>query len=186
MRKASCGLCNLLLPLLLVASGCVTLDPFTSHLTPTAPVCEVVTTWHNQVVFVPDPTHGGNPTPGLAGRLYLFGQTIDCPVEGDGGLVVDLYDAATASKGKATVPMEEWRIDKDTLKRLRRRDPIGWGYTLFLPWGTYRPDVTHVRFRLRYEPAQGAPLFSDSGPITLTADAGSQPVAATASRPPAH
>jgi len=177
-----------LLLLLFLAPGCVTLDAFKGHedQVPSAPVCDMATTWHNEVAFVPDPMHGGNPAPGLAGRLYLFGAKVDCPVCGDGGLVVDLYEGAAPANGKTPLPLEEWRIDKATLKRLLHRDPIGWGYTLFLPWGTYRPEITRVRFRLRYEPAEGQPIFTDSGPITLkTADGPGQPVAAARHEPPA-
>src|SRR5581483_612242 len=58
--------------------------------------------------------------------------------------------------------LEEWRIDSDTLKRLGKRDMLGWGYTLFLPWSTYRPDVGQVRMKLAYVPVKGTPIFSES------------------------
>ena len=142
---------------------------------PTDPACQVVATWNNQVLFTPDPTHNGEPTPGLAGRVYLFGQTVGYPVAGNGTMVVDLFDDARPPAGKAPTPLEEWRIDKDTLQRLLRRDPIGWGYTLFLPWATYRPDITHVHLKLRYNPVNGSPLFASSAPLTLNKDDANDP-----------
>ncbi len=163
-RRLAAGL------ILTMAAGCVGTGPFVkSEDTPPpgAPACQVVTTWCNQVVFTPDPTHNGDTTPGLAGRVYLFGQTIDFPVVGDGCLVVDLFDEdRPAAQGKAASPLEEWRLDRDTLRRLLRRDPVGWGYTVFLPWATYRPDVIHLQLKIRYEPANGTPLFAGT-PLTL-------------------
>jgi hypothetical protein len=153
--------------LLFLAAGCASAGPTVpadDH-PPTGPAYQVIATWNNQVIFAPDPVHNGNPAPGLAGRLYLFGPQVDFPMEGDGGVVVDLYDE---SSGKP-VMLEEWRFDKDTLKRLLRKDIIGWGYTLFLPWGTYRPDIQTVRLRLHYDAPGAASLYAESAPLTLSA-----------------
>jgi hypothetical protein len=154
-----------------LAAGCVSMGGLlpAHDEPPTGAVCQVVTTWNNEVAFVPDPANGGASSPGLVGRLYLFGPVIDVPRAGDGSVVVDLYDEShEAPPGKSAVPLEEWRIDRDTLHRLLRRDPIGWGYTLFLPWGTYRPEVSRVHLKVRYDPPQGAPLYGDSAPMSLT------------------
>jgi hypothetical protein len=165
-------------------TGCVSTGPLLTSVSekPTGNVCQVVVTWNPEVVFTPDPAHGGAPTPGLAGRLYLFGSEINYPLTGDGCVVVDLYDDTPAAAGKASVPLEEWRIDKDTLKRLERRDAVGWGYTLFLPWATYRPEITQVQLRLRYEPAKGTPLYAESSPVVF--NKGSVPTAQVANRFP--
>jgi hypothetical protein len=103
--------------------------------------------------------------------VYLFGPEIGFPVVGDGALVVDLYDE-TGTPERPAVLREEWRLDPVTLKRLLRRDTIGWGYTLFLPWGSYRPEVTRVRLKVRYQPAEGAPLFAEGSPIDLSSTNG--------------
>ena len=62
------------------------------------------------------------------------------------------------------------RIDKDTLKRLRKKDFIGEGYTIFLPWATYKPEITRVQLKARYEPSKGSPLYASSAPFTLNID----------------
>jgi hypothetical protein len=126
-----------------------------------------VATWSHDVVTTPDPVHNGTPTPGLAGRLYLFGPEIGYPLVGDGSLSVDLYDEGPKVNGGTPVLLEQWHIDKDTLRRLLKRDMIGWGYTLFLPWGTCKPEITRINLKMRYEPLKGYPLFTDSGPLTL-------------------
>ncbi len=151
-------------------TGCVALDGFISVTdeAPTGVPCQVMATWNREVLFVPDPAHMGQPGPGIAGRVYLFGEKVGYPMAAEGNLVVDLYnDAAPAPQGSMPVPLEEWRIDKDTLKRLLRKDPIGWGYTVFLPWGTYRPDITRVHMRVRFDPVKGTPLYGEGSPLTL-------------------
>jgi hypothetical protein len=154
---------------LLVTTGCVTTGSFipSADGPPAGDPCKVVATWNNQVMFTPDPTHGGNPIPGIAGRMYLFGPKVDFPMTAEGMVVADLFDAAQTGPNQQPVLLEEWRIDKDTLKRLLRRDAIGWGYTLFLPWGTYKPDITKIQMKLRFEPVHGVPLYTENARVTL-------------------
>ena len=45
---------------------------------------------------------------------------------------------------------------------------MGDGYTLFLPWSTYKREVTNVRMTVRYDSKQGGtPLYSPDAPMTL-------------------
>jgi hypothetical protein len=152
---------------LLPTAGCVTTESLL-HFgnAPADPPCQVVVNWTPEVVFTPDVAHGGTAMPGLTGRLYLFGQQIKYPEEADGSLIVDLYDE-TPGHGNAPVLLEQWRVDNDTLKKLKRRDRVGWGYTFFLPWATYKPEITTVHLRLRYQPAKGLPLYADNPPMTF-------------------
>lgn len=153
----------------MLAMGCVTTGSFL-HLgddKPTGDICLVVATWGPEVVYTPDPAHAGTPSPGIAGRVYLFGSDITYPLVGDGGMVVDLYQVQGPGGANNTKLLEEWRIDKETLKRLLRRDAIGWGYTLFLPWGSYKPEITHVQMRIRYEPVKGSPIYGDVVSVAL-------------------
>jgi hypothetical protein len=142
------------------------LVPGAGNLPPEASVSQLVMLWHNQVVFAPDPARGGIMAPGLAGRLYLYSKDSPYPLSGDGSLIVDLYDLAKKTPEGQPTMLEQWRIDKDALRRQLSHDTIGWGYTLLLPWGTYRPDLAHIGLRVRYDPAKGLPIFAD--PATLT------------------
>jgi hypothetical protein len=144
----------------LLLSGCVVLPEFLqkSGELPKGQVCQIVATWNKEVVFPPDPVNGGRPSPGLAGRLYLFGRQIDFPLAGDGSLTVDLNCLEDPADRP---PRERWQFDRDNLTKLLRKDVIGWGYTLFLPWGTYQTNVSQVRIKVRYDPPQGAPLFTE-------------------------
>jgi hypothetical protein len=163
-------------PILVALTGCVGTTAFTapSDAKPSGTPAQVVVTWTPKVVFAPDPVHGGAPTPGLAGRMYLFGPQIDFPLVGDGGVGVDLFDATPREGAPANRPpvlIEQWHLDKDTLHKLLRKDMIGWGYTLFLPWGTYKPEIAQVVVRLHYEPAKGAPLYANNAQLSLNKDA---------------
>jgi hypothetical protein len=157
-----------------MAAGCVSLASLVpdTDAPPTGPICEVATWWNPQVVFSPDPTRHGTPIPGLAGRLYLFGENKGVSLSGEGSVVIDLFDPARADGQGGVMPVEEWKIDKDTLQRLQRRDAIGWGYTLFLPWSTYRPDFTKLTMRARFEPVKGEPIYSEVSLITMNTGLG--------------
>lgn len=140
-------------------------------------VCQVVSTWNRDVRYTPDPTHGGRPVCGLVGRIYLFGQDVGAPLMGDGTLVVDLYDDTDTPSGAEPRLLEEWRFDAETLCKLQKRDIVGYGYSLFLPWGTYRPGLTSIHYQLCYKPAHGMPIWSNSGPITLENPVKGEPAA---------
>ena len=92
--------------LFLLLAGCMTTGSFLGSDGPASDICRVVVAWHPEVIFTPDPVHGGQPTPGLAGRVYLFGEQIDYPRVGDGSLVVDLYQEATTGEKASSVPLE--------------------------------------------------------------------------------
>ena len=171
-RAAIMSACGKMLALAMAAallSGCIGLEAFLGPKdpAPTGTVCRIITTWAQQVAYTPDPAHGGAETAGLAGRLYLFGPEIGFPLVGDGTLTVDLYDARPEVNGGQPLMLEQWRFDRDTLKRLLKKDTIGWGYTLFLPWGTFKPEINRVLLKVRYDPAKGTPLFSDPSALML-------------------
>jgi hypothetical protein len=161
----------LLLATLLLITGCVNF----SHVLglgeglPKAPVQQIATTWTNQVIFTPDPVHGGKPTPGMAGRLYLF-DARGLPVVGDGSLTIELYDDSARAKGTEAKLLELWKFNKEALHQLLSRDTIGWGYTLFLPWGTYSPGIKAVYMKVCYASPKSMPLYDQSGPIVLNGE----------------
>lgn len=148
-----------------VLVGCTTTSGFRL---PGPPPCQAVATWSNQITYAADPVHGGQLVPGLVGRLYLFGPEIGHPLTGDGTIVVDLFDDTPRTGAPAPVQLEQWRFDPASAKKLLKPDRIGLGYTLFLHWGTYRPDIKQVHLKVRYETDHGPPLFAPSASITLS------------------
>lgn len=138
--------------------------------------CQVTVAWQNQVIFTPDPANGGRPIPGLAGRLYIFDKNVGTPLAADGALVIDLVGLLPERADNQPVHLERWCIDKETLKRLEKRDILGIGYTLFLPWAGYRPTITQVQLKTQYTPVKGAPLYDLSTPLRLTTEGTPAPV----------
>ncbi len=167
-----------------LSAGCITFN----DVTPTAPpkehlaaknsqpapaVCQLVVRWHNEVVQTPNSVKGGALTPVLVGRIYLFGQTLGVPLEGDGAVGVELFDPSqVVPPGTEGTPeggprrLERWLIDPVKLQQLKRKDMIGWGYNLILPWGTYRPDLKRLQMRVCYEPAKGNAVY-ETGTLVL-------------------
>jgi len=130
------------------------------------PPVQIVSTWKPEVVFVADPANQGRPNPGLAGRVYLFQQDLGTSATWDGKLEIDLFDLGVA-QGTVPVHMERWEYDAASLSKLIRKDPIGDGYTLFLPWGTYREDIQKIQLKLKFDHGGTFPLYGDTGTITL-------------------
>ena len=167
-----------------LTAGCATLNSVTPSLDGPASgaYSHIVAYWNPEIIHTPDPTHGGMDVSGIAGRVYFVDDSpklgakfsvdnpnpIEFKASGEGAVVVDLYDPSRSEKGGVTGPLGQWRYDSATLQRLLRKDMIGWGYTLFLPWPDYKPDVTRIQLRLRFEPAKGGlAMYANSEPMTL-------------------
>jgi hypothetical protein len=155
-------------PLLLIATGCVGLDCKTKDLPIGVPM-QAAAYWKTYVLFGADPAHDGAKCPALAGRVVLYSQA-GTPVVAPGKMQVRLFSDMPGEK-KSDTPLEVWELDADTLKGKLQRDVVGWGYSLILPWGTYNPELTHVRLTVRFEPATGGmPLFAQESRLTLHGD----------------
>ena len=177
---------GMFLTLALSQTGCVGLESFTQTQDgpPQGPVCKIVATWIPQVVATTDPTRDGTPTPCLAGRVYLFDSNMNHTLKCDGTLTVDMYDPSVLDVNHQPKHLERWIFDADTLnQKLLKHDFFDWGYTMGMPWlgkprGSYRPDLTRVELRVRYQPKEGPPLYSDPAQVTL-AGQGDQPAIST-------
>jgi hypothetical protein len=163
------------LVLLALSSGCATTNLANGLEPPPKGIPgQIVATWNKDVQFLPDRVNNGRMTPALTGRVYLFevGKIEPKPIVADGSLFISLYDehGRTAPDG-TPIALEVWQITPDCMKQVITKDWCGWGYTLNLPWNTYRPDVGQVRFQVRYVPPKDAkdpmPVFSDSPVLAL-------------------
>jgi hypothetical protein len=132
--------------------------------------CQISTRWGHVVQFPPDPVNNGKPTPTIAGRVYLFGKDLTTPIRAEGVMMIKLYDDSPEAVNKEEV-LEAWLIDPSNLKKFERRDAAGWGYTVVLPWGTYRPDLKNVRIQVRFDITGGKDaLYSGMTPLTFEND----------------
>ncbi|VTS06164.1 hypothetical protein [Tuwongella immobilis] len=133
----------------------------------TNPQGQLIATWSNRVGQSPDPTRGGAMGMGLAGRVYYFPPKSEVPKPLTGTVVVQLFDHTQVNKGVEPKLMEEWRLDPGTLKKLEKPDTFGIGYTLFLPWGSYRPDVAKVYLQVRHECGDGSGEMAPGSTLSL-------------------
>jgi hypothetical protein len=127
----------------------------------TGDVCQVMALWAEGIVEHPDPMNDGTPTPGFAARIYLLGPGASEPLAADGALSVRLFRAGTPL-GEKSVPLEVWNIDQANLDRVLTKDGLGWGYDLWLPWRTNRPDLQQARLIVQYTSNQGKTVWSSS------------------------
>jgi hypothetical protein len=142
-----------------------------------APASQVQSLWRGQIVATADVTHKGAQLPGLAGRVYLVGEDLKHTVKAKGKLLVDLYESDLAGPDGQPRLLEHYEFPEEVMNRLLRKDNvIGWGYTVFLPWPEYRPDIKRARLRICFMPENGTTLFAEPTLLTLHNDGGTRPV----------
>lgn len=127
-----------------------------------ATAVELVTLWQNRVAYLPDPTQNGKPVAGLVGQMFLFGPNAQfTPAEGK--VTIELFDESMKGVPGApeAVKLGQWVFDRENLKRLVTADErFGKSYVLFLPWPTYKSEVTRVKLSTRYDPENGYPSWT--------------------------
>jgi hypothetical protein len=124
--------------------------------------------WCNQVMTTSNTENDNRPVQGLAGRLYVFSEEIGRPLEAPGAVTIVVY--AVDKDNKVGPPLATWNFDSATLRKLGRKDAIGFGYTLFLPWLEYKPEIRRVQLDVRYVPDGGQALFAPSTTLALHQD----------------
>ena len=123
--------------------------------------------WNNKVMYAPDPTHGGDPVPGLLVRLWIFGPDTKDALTVPGELIIGLWDNTPKAAGAQPVLQEVWHIDTETVEKFRRKDIIGDGFTLFLPWSKYHVDLKQVNVVARFNGTDGRNLVSTPERLTI-------------------
>jgi hypothetical protein len=125
--------------------------------------------WLDGVDVKPDSMQGGVLVPGFAGRIYFMrtrqGDEKGETVAVSGPIVIQAYLVQTQNQ---TVPLEQWTIQPEHLPLLLKRDMGGWGYSVWLPWNTYSPEIRQVRLIVFYqEKGQAVPVRSEAMPIRI-------------------
>jgi hypothetical protein len=113
--------------------------------------------WNPHVLMVPDSANNGRPTAALSGRVHLFSREANSPIAANGQLVVSVFEVEPgAGTDTKSVPLETWKITSDCMKLSIAKDIVGWGYSVTLPWNTYRPDIEKVELEVKYLPPKDA------------------------------
>jgi hypothetical protein len=157
----------LLAPLLAAPAGCSQFQTFetskwfdTNFLeSPNSRANHIFARWDDRVRITQDPVNGGRALAGMAGRVYLFNDFTGKPVDATGRIVVQMHDMTNIKPGETPHCIAEWTFDPGNLKRLKRSDGWGEGYTLFLPWESYTPAVRSVQLRICHVPDEKTPPF---------------------------
>ena len=146
--------------------GCIPDMFLTEQAQATGIPCRIATRWNHDVQF-PSDTVSGKPLPTIGGRVSLFGTDLVTPVIAEGSMMVYMYDDMPDAKNREE-PIEIWVFRDDDVHRLRKKDAVGWGFTIPLPWQTYRPDLTHVKMKVRFDRVGGKePIWSEAIPVTF-------------------
>ncbi|HQR09549.1 MAG TPA: hypothetical protein PLN21_22195 [Gemmatales bacterium] len=150
--------------------GCQSMS-FTAPWTESAPIgnpTEVVAIWQDGVDVQLDANHGGLPIPGFAGRVVFMqssnGQSGQSVLV-NGPVKILLYDDRPVQGPPE--PLETWTIKPEHLPLLVKKDMMGWGYSIWLPWNTYRKDIQNVKMTVEYTDAAGNKLLSVPGSIQI-------------------
>ncbi len=151
---------------------------------PGTPPTQVIACWKKNVEYGTDPV-SNKTIAGIAGRVYLFDDTGTYPLTGDGKISVELYDDSARAEGGASKQLEIWNLDAETLKKLVQKDYMGAGYTLTLPWSTYRKEISQIHMVVHYEPKAGEQITWTGTPMTVDHGQMPQITHTTATAPPA-
>ncbi len=167
---------RLLLVLLPVMTGCAGTEWFRCPDWKCGPPCgevsQVMALWTDGVSVLPDQACDGVPTPHIGGRVYLFGPEPDCQLlRCDGQLLVCLYAEAPPGAGVSPNP-EVWVITSEALQPHLKKDGVGWGYNLWLPWRTFQPGVRRVTMTVQYRPPIGREIWSQAMPLSVAGPGG--------------
>lgn len=122
-------------------------------------ISQVAAIWADGLVVQPDPAQGGKVMPGFAGRIYLFNSDMTATREAQGSVIISLYDN-TQPNSAEPVAKEVWNIDAASLARAKRKDTLGWGYNLWLPWSSMSQQATMVTLIVEYRDDLGRSLWS--------------------------
>ena len=127
----------------------------------------MLTVFDPRIFTTADTQQRGRTMTGLAGRVYLLNEEGRKMEEASGRMFVEMYDVTAVRDGGEAKKLVEWQFDPQSLKKLKRDDQIGSGYTLFLPWETYRPEVKQVKLQLAYVEPNGSPHYAEPTMVTL-------------------
>jgi hypothetical protein len=141
---------------LLLASfaGCCCTQSSKRDLEP-PPVQGVLVYWDKNLYGTQDPTRQGVTIPGLAGRLWVQGEDPRQMLEAKGLVFAELYDMTPTRDGGSPKKVAEITYDTAALKKVHSHDMLGEGYTIFVPFEAYRPEVTEVMLKLFYQEENG-------------------------------
>jgi hypothetical protein len=148
--------------------GCLGKNAPKTTFTPPPPQGKLVSIWGKKIQYADDPFHGGELVAGLAGRIYLIGPgEAGIPFIGDGSMLIDLWDSTPHGAGSKPKMTDHYIFPPEMLIQFAKKDIWGDGYSIFIPWANYRPDITQIYVNVLYTSAAGEKYFGGSGTFSL-------------------
>jgi len=136
------------------------------------PIKDVLVYWDDHVHVTSNTQNHTAALPGLAGRIWLQGEEAKQMEEARGKIVIELYDM-TGGPNATPKPLVGVTYGRNDLPQFKRKDLVGDGYTLFVPWESYRPDVKEVKLLVYYMPDKGP--MKQGNEVTMTLRPAEQP-----------
>lgn len=130
--------------------------------TPEDPVHYILCIWQ------PSEGHDrdGNHTRGFAGQICFFTRRSETPVRVNGDVRITVYDdhGQPEDRGK---PLHNWDFIGDAWKIHLHNGTFGPTYSVFIPYSRKGNHQAQCALRVRYQPAEGPPIYSDTCAVIL-------------------
>ncbi|MBI5760601.1 MAG: hypothetical protein HZA46_18955 [Planctomycetales bacterium] len=178
--------CLVLLVALSLFSGCATTSGLFNSFSferefPKAsdknPVTNIMALWQ--------PTTGtgldGLTCRGFAGQIFFFSHQKQLPAEVNGTVRIYVFDDQGSEEDQVK-PFHQFDFSPEAWKLQFCRTKLGPTYTIFVPYTRKGPHTAQCSLRIRYTPANGAPVSSDMVNVSLPGSGGSKEIENIAKR----
>jgi len=112
---------------------------------------------------------------GFTCKVYLMSAESSDPVSVPGEFAFYAFVEPPASDAAAKPPVKperEWKFTVSESAARLKKDPLGLGYSFWLPWGPPQNDNRQCSLIVRYTPAGGQPVLSESTLVSLPSISG--------------
>lgn len=103
---------------------------------------------------------------GIAVKVYLAGPASQQPVVGAGSFRFFAYPDSSAAESRIE-PGRVWDFTPSETAQSLHKDPIGWAYSFWLPWGEPIGPEERLSLRASFVPAAGQPVISPASLVVL-------------------
>jgi hypothetical protein len=110
---------------------------------------------------------------GFAGQIFFFSHQKQLPAEVNGTIRIYVFDDQGSDEDQVK-PFHQFDFSPEAWKLQFCRTKLGPTYTIFVPYTRKGPHTAQCSLRIRYTPANGAPISSDMVNVALPGSGGSK------------
>jgi hypothetical protein len=114
-------------------------------------------------------------TQGFTCKVYLMGAGSSDSVAAPGEFAIYAFvepPAGDAAAKPSVRPQREWKFSAAEAAARLKKDPLGLGYSFWLPWGPPADENRECSLIVRFTPTGGQPLLSESTLVHLPSISG--------------